>query len=118
MSFADQNGMMSTDQDFHLSKEQACEYFVLIREPALSIKYEQSKVFSSSIKCDLFSGQTCIKCDPFKNVSLNIIVKFWDPRKKRKPLNSTASYSLNLGKMYFALIIVTDYNFGYFWILS
>lgn len=128
MSFADQNGMMSTDQVFHLSKEQACEYFVLIlqilrekiiiREPALSIKYEQSKVFSSSIKCDLFSGQTCIKCDPFKNVSLNIIVKFWDPRKKRKPLNSTASYTLNLGKMYFALIIVTDYNFGYFWILS
>lgn len=60
MSFADQNGMMSTDQDFHLSKEQACEYFVLIlqilrkkiiiREPALSIKYEQSKILISSIK--------------------------------------------------------------------
>lgn len=59
MSFADQNGMMSTDQDFHLSKEQACEYFVLILQILREENYnsrtkEQSKVFSSSIKCDLF----------------------------------------------------------------
>lgn len=95
MSFADQNGMMSTDQDFHLSKEQACEYFVLIlqilrkkiiiREPALSIKYEQSKVFSSSIKCDLFQVKLVSNATLLKMLVLTLLSNFGIREKKENP---------------------------------
>lgn len=55
-------------------------------------------------------GQTCIKCDPFKNVSLNIIVKFWDPRKKER--KKTLKFDSKLFAKFRENVFCFDYRIG------